>query len=42
MPKFSVENLISKYGLQGGRNALTPYALENSEIPATMMKIGWK
>lgn len=28
MAKFSVDKLISKYGLQGGRNALTPYALE--------------
>lgn len=34
MPKFSVEKFISKYGLQGGRNALTPYALENAEISA--------
>lgn len=38
MPKFSVENLISKYGLRGGRNALTPYALENSEIPARELR----
>lgn len=38
MPKFSVENFISKYGLQGGRNALTPYALENSGIPARELR----
>lgn len=38
MPKFSVENLISKYGLQGGRNALTPYALENAEISAQELR----
>ena len=34
MPKFSVDKLISKYGLQGGREALTPYALENTDISA--------
>lgn len=34
MPKFSVEKFISKYGLQGGREALTPYALENTDISA--------
>lgn len=38
MPKFSVENFISKHGLQGGRNALTPYALENSEISAQELR----
>lgn len=38
MPKFSVENFISKHGLQGGRNALTPYALENAEIPARELR----
>lgn len=38
MPKFSVDKLISKYGLQGGREALTPYALENAEIPARELR----
>ena len=38
MPKFSVEKFISKYGLQGGRNALTPYALENSGISARELR----
>ena len=38
MPKFSVEKIISKYGLQGGRDALTPYALENAEISAQELR----
>ena len=38
MPKFSVDKLITKYGLQGGRNALTPYALENTEISTRDLK----
>ena len=38
MPKFSVDKLISKYGLQGGRNALTPYALENTDISARQLR----
>ena len=38
MPKFSVDKLIAKYGLQGGRNALTPYALENTEISTRDLK----
>ena len=38
MAKFSVDKLISKYGLQGGRNALTPYALENTEISTRDLK----
>ena len=38
MPKFSVDKLISKYGLQGGRNALTPYALENTDISGRQLR----
>ena len=38
MPKFSVDKLITKYGLQGGRNALTPYALENTDISARQLR----
>ena len=38
MPKFSVEKLISKYGLQGGRNALTPYALETGSTSVKDLK----
>lgn len=38
MPKFSVDKLIAKYGLQGGREALTPYALENTEISKQDLK----
>ncbi len=38
MSKFSVDKLISKYGLQGGREALTPYALENSEISERQLR----
>lgn len=38
MPKFSVDRLIAKYGLQGGRNALTPYALENTDISARRLR----
>src|SRR5574344_686100 len=40
MAKFSVNKLITKYGLQGGRNALTPYALENTDIsPRELRKL---
>lgn len=38
MPKFSVDKLISKYGLQGGRNALTPYALETGSTSVKDLK----
>ena len=38
MPKFSVDKLISKYGLQGGRESLTPYALENAVISARQLR----
>ena len=38
MAKFSVDKLISKYGLQGGRESLTPYALENTEISTQNLK----
>ena len=38
MPKFSVDKLITKYGLQGGRNALTPYALETGSISVKDLK----
>lgn len=38
MPKFSVDKLITKYGLQGGRNALTPYALETGSTSVKDLK----
>ena len=38
MPKFTVDKLIAKYGLQGGRNALTPYALENTDISGRQLR----
>ena len=38
MPKFSVDKLITKYGLQGGREALTPYALENTDISGRQLR----
>lgn len=38
MAKFSVDRIISKYGLQGGRNALTPYALETGDLPERQLR----
>lgn len=38
MAKFSVDKLIAKYGLQGGRNALTPYALETGSTSVKDLK----
>lgn len=38
MPKFSVDKLITKYGLQGGRKALTPYALETGSTSVKDLK----
>lgn len=38
MPKLSVDRLIAKYGLQGGRNALTPYALETGSTSVKDLK----
>lgn len=34
MAKISIDKLINKYGLKGGREALTPYALENTDVSA--------
>lgn len=38
MPKFPVDKLITKYGLQGGRKALTPYALETGSTSVKDLK----
>lgn len=38
MPKLSVDKLIEKYGLQGGRKALTPYALETGSTSVKDLK----
>lgn len=38
MAKFTVDKFIKKYGLEGGRNALTPYALETGDLPERQLR----